>query len=96
MSGPDEKNKIMARKLAEIVAVVTDRADGAPLQGVLLSVSGGSYRRNSMTGSDGQLSFKSLSPGEYYLRPMLKEYRFEPPALQFEVKEGDTVNVKLE
>lgn len=96
MTGPDARNKITARKLAEIAAVVTDRADGAPLQGVLLSVSGGAYRRNSLTGPDGQLSFKSLSPGEYYLRPLLKEYRFEPPALQFEVKEGDTVNVKLE
>lgn len=96
MTGPDERNKITARKLAEIAAMVTDRADGTPLQGVLLSVSGGSYRRNSLTSPDGQLSFKSLSPGEYYLRPLLKEYRFDPPALQFEVKEGDTVNVKLE
>lgn len=96
MSGPDAKNKITARKLAEIAAFVTDRADGAPLQGVLLSVSGGSFRRNSLTGPEGQLSFKSLSPGEYYLKPLLKEYRFDPPHLQFEVKEGDTVNVKLE
>jgi len=63
------------------------------LQGVLLSLSGGeSFRRNSQTGADGKMTFSSLSPGEYFLRPMMKEYRFEPHSKMITVEEGATVN----
>lgn len=65
-------------------------------QGVLLSLSGGqSYRKNSVTGEDGKLNFHSLSPGEYYLRPMMKEYRFDPSSKMIKVVEGATVKVNL-
>lgn len=63
---------------------------------MLLSLSGGeSYRKNSVTSEDGQLVFNSLSPGEYYLRPMMKEYRFDPPSKMINVAEGATVKVQL-
>lgn len=39
--------------------------------------------------------FNSLSPGEYYLRPMMKEYRFDPPSKMINVVEGATVKVNL-
>lgn len=59
-------------------------------------MSGGqSYRKNSITGEDGKFIFNSLSPGEYYLRPMMKEYRFDPPSKMINVVEGATVNVNL-
>jgi hypothetical protein len=65
-------------------------------QGVLLSLSGGeSFRRNSQTGADGKMTFSSLSPSEYFLRPMMKEYRFEPHSKMITVEEGATVNVQL-
>lgn len=48
-----------------------------------------------MTGEDGKLIFNSLSPGEYYLRPMMKEYRFDPPSKMIKVVEGATVKVML-
>lgn len=41
------------------------------------------------------MTFNSLSPSEYFLRPMLKEYRFEPHSKMIEVEEGATVNVQL-
>ncbi|KAL1122190.1 hypothetical protein AAG570_003595, partial [Ranatra chinensis] len=85
-----------AHKLAEIVVSVKDKADSQPLQSVLLSLSGGeSYRRNAQTNVNGTMSFLSLSPGEYFLRPMMKEYRFIPANKIIEVKEGATVEVEL-
>lgn len=69
-------------------------------QGVLLSLSGGgggphSYRKNIATGEEGRLTFNSLSPGEYYLRPTMKEYRFEPSSRMIRVEEGKSVLVRL-
>ncbi|XP_076380819.1 uncharacterized protein LOC117223312 [Megalopta genalis] len=96
ITGPDSNGDFLAHKLAEIIVQVSDQADNVSLQGVLLSLSGGqSYRKNSVTGEDGRLVFNSLSPGEYYLRPMMKEYRFDPPSKMIKVMEGATVKVEL-
>ncbi|XP_067008353.2 BOS complex subunit NOMO1 [Anabrus simplex] len=96
LTGPDSKGNFNAHKLAEVIVEVLDKADNKPLQGVLLSLSGGeSFRRNSQTGADGKRTFSSLSPSEYYLRPMMKEYRFEPSSKLITVKEGATVSVQL-
>jgi len=84
-----------ARKLAEVVVTVTDSSDSSPLSGVLLSLSGGDYRKNSQAGNDGVLSFHSLWPGDYFLRPKLKEYKFEPQSKMITVAEGATVQVKV-
>ncbi|XP_034946758.1 nodal modulator 1 [Chelonus insularis] len=95
--GPDSNGNFAAHKLAEVIVQVTDAANpNVPLQGVLLSLSGGqAYRKNSMTSEQGSLVFNSLSPGEYYLRPMMKEYRFDPPSKIITVSEGATLEVKL-
>ncbi|XP_012278866.1 nodal modulator 3 isoform X2 [Orussus abietinus] len=96
IAGPDDKGIFSAHKLAEIIVDVSDSTDELPLQGVLLSLSGGtSYRKNSVTNEGGQLTFNSLSPGEYYLRPMMKEYRFDPPSKMINVAEGATIKVRL-
>lgn len=96
ITGPDANGIFLAHKLAEIIVKVSDQADNSPLQGVLLSLSGGhSYRKNSITSDEGKLVFNSLSPGEYYLRPMMKEYRFDPPSKMIKVVEGATVKVNL-
>ncbi|XP_011332456.1 nodal modulator 3 isoform X2 [Ooceraea biroi] len=95
ITGPDAAGVFLAHKLAEIIVHVSDDAN-ASLQGVLLSLSGGqNYRKNSITGEDGKFVFNSLSPGEYYLRPMMKEYRFNPPSKMIKVAEGATVKVSL-
>ncbi|XP_076659789.1 uncharacterized protein LOC143363051 [Halictus rubicundus] len=96
ITGPDSSGVFLAHKLAEIIVQVSDQADNVSLQGVLLSFSGGqSYRKNSVTGEDGRMVFNSLSPGEYYLRPMMKEYRFDPPSKMIKVMEGATLKVEL-
>jgi len=84
-----------AHKLCEISVVVKDEA-GQTLSGVLLSLSGGeSYRKNLVTGDNGAINFHSLSPSQYYLRPMMKEYKFEPNSKMIEIKDGETVTVTL-
>ncbi|XP_037715151.1 nodal modulator 3 [Drosophila subpulchrella] len=84
-----------AHKLCEISVIVKDEA-GQTLSGVLLSLSGGeSYRKNLVTGDNGAINFHSLSPSQYYLRPMMKEYKFEPNSKMIEIKDGETVTVTL-
>lgn len=95
VSQQGEKGSFELRKLAEVVVRVLDVADSSALPGVLLSLSGGDYRRNSQAGQDGTLTFHSLWPGDYFLRPKLKEYRFEPQSKMISVAEGATVKVDV-
>lgn len=90
-----ERGEFKAHKLCEVIATVKDE-QGNKLAGVLLSLSGSeSYRKNLITGPDGTINFHSLSPSQYYLRPMMKEYRFEPSSKIINVQDGETVNVEL-
>lgn len=90
-NGPD----FDAFKLAEILVNILTK-DGQPLPGVLLSLSGGSdYRQNTFTQEDGKMVFSGLSPGQYFLRPMLKEYNFNPASTTVDVAEGATVKLQL-
>lgn len=88
-------HEFRAHKLCEVIATVKDE-NGNRLAGALLSLSGqDSYRKNLVTGDDGAINFHSLSPSQYYLRPMMKEYRFEPTSKLIDVKDGETVHVEL-
>lgn len=61
-----------------------------------MSLSGSeSYRKNLVTTEDGTIKFHSLSPSQYYMRPMMKEYKFEPNSKIINVKDGETINVEL-
>ncbi|CAB0004615.1 unnamed protein product [Nesidiocoris tenuis] len=96
LTGLAKLGEFSAHKLAEIIVSVSDMASKEKLQGVLLSLSGGkNYRRNAQTNADGTMSFLSLSPGEYFLKPMMKEYRFHPQNKIIKVQEGATVPVTL-
>ncbi|XP_039216573.1 nodal modulator 3-like [Crotalus tigris] len=69
--------------------------DGHPLAGVLLSLSGGTFRSNLLTQDNGMLTFANLSPGQYYFKPMMKEFRFEPSSQMIEVQEGQNVKIAI-
>jgi len=84
-----------AFKLGEVKVQVTDEAE-SNLVGVLLSLSGGSqYRSNQLTKEDGTMTFSSLGPGQYFLRPMMKEYLFEPASQMIDVLEGSTLSIAI-
>lgn len=94
--GPNEDGNFFAQKLAEIQVEVLSEQDRKPLHGALLSLSGGeSYRSNLQTNDNGKITFHSLSPNQYFLKPMMKEYQFEPSSKIIQVKEGETVNIQL-
>ncbi|KAK2504235.1 hypothetical protein MC885_021603 [Smutsia gigantea] len=69
--------------------------DDQPLPGVLLSLSGGVFRSNLLTQDNGILTFSNLSPGQYYFKPMMKEFRFEPSSQMIEVQEGQTLKITV-
>ncbi|XP_065202501.1 BOS complex subunit NOMO3 [Planococcus citri] len=93
LTGPLENGVFKAHKLADVQVTLVDD-DNKPLQGVLLSLSGGeNYRQTSQSNVNGKITFLSLKPSEYYLRPMLKEYKFSPPSKVVKIKEGESVPV---
>ncbi|CAM5086897.1 unnamed protein product [Natator depressus] len=69
--------------------------DDQPLAGVLLSLSGGVFRSNLLTQDNGVLTFSNLSPGQYYFKPMMKEFRFEPSSQMIEVQEGQNLKITI-
>uniref|UniRef100_A0A8C2G883 Nodal modulator n=1 Tax=Cyprinus carpio TaxID=7962 RepID=A0A8C2G883_CYPCA len=69
--------------------------DGVPLSGVLLSLSGANFRSNMLTQDTGLLTFNNLSPGQYYFKPMMKEFRFEPSAQMITVEEGQVLHIPI-
>uniref|UniRef100_A0A4W6C5S3 NODAL modulator 1 n=1 Tax=Lates calcarifer TaxID=8187 RepID=A0A4W6C5S3_LATCA len=69
--------------------------DGQPLSGVLLSLSGGQFRSNLLTQDTGLLTFNNLSPGQYYFKPMMKEFRFEPASQMITVEEGQNLSIDI-
>jgi hypothetical protein len=80
-------------KLSRVSVFVREERTKTPLSGVLLSLTGENYRNNNLTNNDGSFNFTHLFPGQYYLKPLLKEYAFEPPAKTLDV--GDGVNVQV-
>ncbi|KAL3827759.1 hypothetical protein ACJIZ3_016561 [Penstemon smallii] len=65
-----------------------------PSPSVLLSLSGeDGYRNNSVTGVGGTFVFDNLFPGSFYLRPLLKEYAFSPPAEAIDLGSGESKEV---
>ncbi|VDN06963.1 unnamed protein product [Thelazia callipaeda] len=86
-----------AIKLSQLIVVATDVETETPLTTVLISLSGtGNYRSNNFIDDTGKISFVGLQPGEYFLRPILQEYKFEPKSMTIIIKEGEleTVNLK--
>lgn len=48
-----------------------------------------------MTDSNGEMIFGDLHPGPYYLKALLKEFQFEPSAIQIDLKEQESLEFKI-
>ncbi|KAL6517503.1 hypothetical protein OROMI_033204 [Orobanche minor] len=83
------------QKLGQIsVRLYLGEHSNEPFPSVLLSLSGeDGYRNNSLTGIGGTFMFTNLFPGSFYLRPLLKEYAFSPPAESIDLGSGDSKEV---
>lgn len=53
------------------------------------------FRSNLLTQDNGILTFSNLSPGQYYFKPMMKEFRFEPSSQMIEVQEGQNLRITI-
>ncbi len=80
-----------SKKLASIQVKVKDN-EGNDLNGVVISVSGGDFRSNTKSES-GQVEFLSLAPGEYFIKPQLKEYEFKPKHQMHKLGEGQNAQI---
>ncbi|KAK6118530.1 hypothetical protein DH2020_047730 [Rehmannia glutinosa] len=70
------------------------RRQHEPFPSILLSLNGeDGYRNNSVTGVGGTFMFDNLFPGSFYLRPLLKEYAFSPPAEAIDIGSGESKEV---
>uniref|UniRef100_A0A6B2KWV3 ER membrane protein complex subunit 7 beta-sandwich domain-containing protein n=1 Tax=Arcella intermedia TaxID=1963864 RepID=A0A6B2KWV3_9EUKA len=84
----------LAQKLGRVD--VTVMHDGLPLPGVLLSLSGTEgYKNNNATDATGTFEFRNLFPGDYYLRPIFKEYTFSPSSQPITIKEGEELKIQV-
>ncbi|CAN4101896.1 unnamed protein product [Withania somnifera] len=83
------------QKLGQIsVRIYSREAASEPFPSVLLSLSGeDGYRNNTVSGAGGIFVFGDLFPGSFYLRPLLKEYAFSPPAEAIELGSGESKEV---
>ncbi|CAJ1874972.1 unnamed protein product [Sphenostylis stenocarpa] len=79
------------QKLSQIFVHIHHKDDAKEsIPSVLLSLSGDNgYRNNSVSGTGGTFQFDNLFPGMFYLRPVLKEYAFSPPAQAIELGAGE-------
>ncbi|PON61743.1 Glucoamylase, starch-binding [Parasponia andersonii] len=83
------------QKLSQISVRIYLKDDAKELiPSVLLSLSGNDgYRNNSVSEAGGMFLFNNLFPGTFYLRPLLKEYAFSPPAQAIELGSGESREV---
>jgi len=89
-----QQGNFIAQKLGQIIVKVNDQ-NQTPMGQVLLSLSGGQYRNNNLTQASGTFTFSNLGPGQYFLRPMQKEYSFDPNSKMINVSEGEEVVVDV-
>ncbi|GAQ84160.1 Nodal modulator like protein [Klebsormidium nitens] len=94
---PGDKWSFEGLKLGKIVVEIGPGSGAEqPLPSVLLSLSGDQrYQKNAATGEGGSLTFEELFPGTFYLKPLLKEYRFEPANAVIEVGSGQSKTVRF-
>ncbi|CAF3870395.1 unnamed protein product [Rotaria magnacalcarata] len=82
-----------AEKLASILVQIKD-VDGVFL--LLTSSTNSMRRRTATTDTTGEILFEDLQSGKYYLRPQLREYKFQPEDAEIELKSGEELIVKFQ
>ena len=87
----DSKNQydFNAEKLSFLRVKIQD-SNGNPLNSVFLSLSSSDrvFKINSNTNEEGYYDFLELFSGEYYIKPLFKEYNFEPEQKLVKIEGG--------
>jgi hypothetical protein len=89
-------NNFIAEKLSFLRVKVVDTQD-RPLPSVFLSLSSADrgFKINNVTNSEGFYDYIELYSGDYYLKPLFKEYRFEPAQKNIKIKGGQLYEEKI-
>lgn len=79
VSDPKNSYNFNAEKLSFLRVKIVDTAN-KPLSSVFLSLSSADrgFRINNNSNQEGYFDFVELYSGDYYIKPMFKEYKFEP------------------
>eukprot|EP00771_Trimastix_marina_P003856 gnl/Trimastix_PCT/569.p1 GENE.gnl/Trimastix_PCT/569~~gnl/Trimastix_PCT/569.p1 ORF type:complete len:1195 (-),score=440.27 gnl/Trimastix_PCT/569:175-3759(-) len=85
---PARPHSFQTVRLAQIRVRVELEGTGEALPQALLSLSAPGYRRNMLTDAEGRHTFLSLSPDHYFLRPVFKEYVFQPASVSVPLEDG--------
>ena len=95
-SDKTQKYNFYAEKLS-FLKVKTQDINGHPLSGVILSLSSSEtgFRINNSTNSNGEFNFIDLSSGEYYIKPLYKEYQFNDPQKVIRINGGEHIEEVL-
>ena len=91
-----DKSDFIAEKLS-FLKIKTQDSNGKPLPGVILSLSSseGGFSLNNRTNSEGVFNFIDLSSGEYYIKPLYKEYEFDDKQKPITIKGGEHIEQVL-
>jgi len=99
---PNSPHDFKASRYSSIEVTVmhhySEPPSSEPLPGVLVSLSSSThpnFRAKKLTRPDGTLVFGQLIPGVYYLRPLLKEYEFDPPQVSLTLSQGEQQQLQL-
>jgi hypothetical protein len=79
----------IAEKLSFLRVKIVD-TNNKPLSSVFLSLSSADrgFKINNNTNSEGYFDFIELYSGEYYIKPLFKEYKFEPSQKLVKIEGG--------
>jgi hypothetical protein len=81
-------------RLGHIKIKVEEAGSRSPLNSVLLSLSGSDgFRSNNFTKPDGGLEYRDLVPGDYFLKPLLREFEFTPPSASVKLEQGSVEEI---
>ena len=85
IDGENISFSVVCLKLVRMEVIVSMNKEDK--SGVLIALAGSrhKHRSNAQTDANGVVSFWKLPADSYYIKPMLKEYNFDPPFVQIEV-----------
>lgn len=86
---PEDAATLLLLQLSELRVQIEDAKARRGVADCVLSLSGpAGFRENTLSLADGSFVFSQLAPGEYFLRPLLKEYLFEPGQVSVTLEPG--------
>eukprot|EP00055_Hartaetosiga_balthica_P012206 m.58582 g.58582 ORF g.58582 m.58582 type:complete len:1166 (-) comp7871_c0_seq1:324-3821(-) len=69
--------------------IIATYLNGAPAKGVVMTASGGSFRKTRASDENGSVMLKDLEPAQYFVKPLLKDHALDPPSQSVDVRAGE-------